>query len=39
MAFGIAGAIAGGKTLIEEAEVAEISYPAFWEHMELLKTS
>ena len=39
MAFGIAGAIAGGKTLIEEAEVAEISYPAFWQHMELLKTS
>lgn len=39
MAFGIAGAIAGGKTLIEEAEVAEISYPAFWQHMELLKVS
>lgn len=39
MSLGIAGSIADGETLIEDAEVADISYPGFWQHMEMLKAS
>ncbi|OGO08100.1 MAG: 3-phosphoshikimate 1-carboxyvinyltransferase [Chloroflexi bacterium RBG_13_60_13] len=37
MSLGIAGALADGVTLIEDAEVADISYPDFWQHLEMLK--
>lgn len=39
MSLGIAGAIADGGAFIEHAEVADISYPDFWQHMEMLKAS
>ena len=34
MALGIAGLVAEGETLIEDAEAVEISYPAFWQDMQ-----
>lgn len=34
MALGIAGAIAHGETLIEQAESVDISYPGFWQELE-----
>jgi len=39
MSLAIAGALADGVTLIEDAEVAGISYPDFWQHLEMLKAS
>lgn len=36
MALAIAGLIAGGKTEIQDAECVEISYPAFFDHLEYL---
>jgi 3-phosphoshikimate 1-carboxyvinyltransferase len=39
MSLGIAGALADGVTLIEDADVADISYPDFWQHLEMLKAS
>lgn len=30
MALGVAGLLARGQTIIEEAEAAQVSYPAFW---------
>lgn len=39
MSLGIAGALADGVTLIEDAEVADISYPDFWQHLEMLRAS
>ncbi len=33
MALGIAGLTAEGKTIIEQAEVAGVSYPSFWQDM------
>ena len=33
MALGVAGLVAGGETVIEGAEDASISYPAFWDHL------
>jgi len=39
MALGVAGLIAEGETLIEDAEVVEFSYPAFWQDMERIKAN
>ncbi len=36
MALGIAGLLAGGETVIHDAEVAAISYPGFWRDLERL---
>jgi len=36
MAAGIAGLAAEGETLIEGAEIADVSYPTFWEDLERL---
>ncbi len=36
MALGIAGALTDGDTLVEDAEVVNISYPGFWEELERL---
>jgi len=36
MALGVAGAVADGETLIEDAEVVDISYPGFWQELERL---
>lgn len=36
MALGVAGAVADGGTLIEDAEVVDISYPGFWQELERL---
>ncbi|MCL4531651.1 MAG: 3-phosphoshikimate 1-carboxyvinyltransferase [Actinobacteria bacterium] len=36
MAMAVAGLVAQGETAIEGAEVAEISYPSFWEDLERL---
>ena len=33
MALGIAGLVAEGETVIEDAEVVEVSYPTFWQDM------
>jgi 3-phosphoshikimate 1-carboxyvinyltransferase len=37
MALGIAGLIAGGKTVIYNSEVVEISYPNFWQDIDRIK--
>ncbi|MFC2018039.1 3-phosphoshikimate 1-carboxyvinyltransferase, partial [Chloroflexota bacterium] len=37
MAIGIAGLVAEGKTVIQDAEAVEISYPAFWQDMDKIK--
>ena len=34
MALGVAGAVADGETLIENAGVVDISYPGFWQEFE-----
>ncbi len=34
MALGIAGSVADGETLIEDAGVVDISYPGFWQELE-----
>lgn len=39
MSLGVAGAIADGGAVIEDAEVADISYPDFWQHMKMLEAS
>jgi 3-phosphoshikimate 1-carboxyvinyltransferase len=36
MALAVAGLLAGGETEIEGAECVAISYPSFWDHLELL---
>jgi len=36
MALGVAGLLAQGETVIEGAEAAEVSYPAFWQDLERL---
>jgi 3-phosphoshikimate 1-carboxyvinyltransferase len=36
MSLAIAGLAAGGNTLIQNAQVAEISNPNFWEELERL---
>lgn len=36
MALAVAGCLAEGETVIEEAEVAEVSYPSFWQDLETL---
>ncbi len=36
MALGVAGLIARGETTIHESEAVDISYPSFWQDMELL---
>jgi 3-phosphoshikimate 1-carboxyvinyltransferase len=36
MALAVAGLLAAGHTEIEEAECVEVSYPDFWDHLELL---
>ena len=36
MALAVAGLLAAGQTEIEEAECVEVSYPDFWDHLELL---
>ena len=36
MTMGIAGAIADGETTIEGADAADVSYPAFWETLDLV---
>ena len=33
MALGIAGLVAEGETVIEDADVAEVSYPTFWQDL------
>jgi 3-phosphoshikimate 1-carboxyvinyltransferase len=39
MALGVAGAIADGETLIEDAGVVDISYPGFWQEFNRLATN
>jgi len=36
MALGVAGLLARGETTIDGAEDASISYPDFWDHLDLL---
>jgi 3-phosphoshikimate 1-carboxyvinyltransferase len=36
MALAVAGLLAGGETEIEGAECVAVSYPKFWDHLELL---
>jgi 3-phosphoshikimate 1-carboxyvinyltransferase len=38
MTMAVAGLVAGGETLIEESEAADVSYPAFWDTLEDLST-
>ncbi|MCH7712590.1 MAG: 3-phosphoshikimate 1-carboxyvinyltransferase, partial [Chloroflexi bacterium] len=38
MALGVAGLLASGETTINGAEDASISYPDFWEHLDLLSS-
>ena len=38
MTMAVAGFVAGGETLIEESEAADVSYPAFWDTLEDLST-
>ena len=39
MMLGIASLIAEGETGIDNSEAADISYPTFWEHLELLRVN
>jgi 3-phosphoshikimate 1-carboxyvinyltransferase len=39
MALGVAGLIAEGKTVIEDAEAVKFSYPAFWQDVERIKAN
>jgi 3-phosphoshikimate 1-carboxyvinyltransferase len=34
MAMGVAGLVAGGETLVRDAEIASVSFPDFWEQLE-----
>ena len=36
MALAVAGLLAAGETVVEGAESAWISYPAFWDHLQAL---
>ena len=36
MAMGIAGLLAGGTTVVDEAEAASISYPTFWDEIDAI---
>ena len=38
MALGVAGAVADGETLIEDAGVVDISYPGFWQEIDRVVT-
>jgi 3-phosphoshikimate 1-carboxyvinyltransferase len=38
MAFAVAGLIAQGETVIDEADTVEVSYPAFFDHLKTLVT-
>jgi len=38
MTLGVAALIARGETVIHDAEVAAMSYPAFWQDLERLTT-
>ena len=38
MALGVAGAVADGETLIEDAGVVDISYPGFWQEFDRVVT-
>ncbi len=38
MALGIAALVAEGETLIQDAEAVTISYPGFWQDLEMLST-
>jgi 3-phosphoshikimate 1-carboxyvinyltransferase len=38
MAFAVAGLIAQGETIIDEADTVEVSYPSFFEHLKTLVT-
>jgi 3-phosphoshikimate 1-carboxyvinyltransferase len=38
MALGVAGAVADGETLIEDAGVVDISYPGFWQELDRVVT-
>lgn len=39
MTMGIAGLLAAGKTIIENADTASVSYPTFWEDLESIKVA
>ena len=39
MMLGVASLIADGETGIDNSEAADISYPTFWEHLELLRVN
>jgi len=39
MALGVAGLVAEGETLIEDAGVVGFSYPAFWQDVERIKAN
>jgi len=39
MMLGVAGLVAGGETVIDGAEAADISYPAFWDDLDRIKCS
>ena len=39
MALGVAGLIAEGETLVEDAEAVGFSYPAFWQDVERIKAN
>ncbi len=39
MALGVAGLVAEGETLIEDAGVVGFSYPAFWQNVERIKAN
>ncbi len=39
MTLGVAGLLAKGATVVQDAQVADVSYPAFWEHMAALAPS
>lgn len=39
MAFAVAGLLAEGETVIEDAESVAVSYPGFWEDIERLRAS
>ncbi|MGD0116298.1 MAG: 3-phosphoshikimate 1-carboxyvinyltransferase [Dehalococcoidia bacterium] len=39
MALAVAGLVAGGETVIENAEATDVSYPGFWRDLEALSQS
>jgi 3-phosphoshikimate 1-carboxyvinyltransferase len=36
MSLAVAGLLADGETIIEGSECVSISYPQFWEHLEIV---